>query len=73
MRADGCKTDKELLPGRVLCLFGVKKSKVNTTGKEKEHIPCIHSFNLKRQSHADEIGLARCHQGARFFSSRLFW
>jgi len=43
MNAGGSKKDKELLPGRVLCLFEAQlpKTKTNTTGKEKEQIPCI--------------------------------
>jgi hypothetical protein len=42
MNAGGYNTDKGLLPGRVLRPFGVQWSKkINTTGKEKEQIPCI--------------------------------
>ena len=39
------KTDKGFLPGKFLCLLGTsnkKTTKRNTTGKEKEHIQCIH-------------------------------
>jgi hypothetical protein len=44
MNTDGSKTDKELLPGGILCLFGVQRKKRNNHDRERERTYSMYSL-----------------------------